>query len=376
MDVYYFTEMPYAEFPESEAEKFPSMRLTFPNTYFDPRTASDLFRRYFDEYQYAEEVGFDGLMINEHHNTPSCMDVEVNITGGILARITKRAKILILGNLLPTTDNPVRLAEEIAMVDVISGGRVISGVVRGIGVESWATNTNPVHNRERFEECHDLLIKTWTTPGPFRWEGKHFHFRVINPWMVPIQKPHPPIWVPGTGSPETVEWAARRRYTYAAFLTPLNVAEDLFKLYHKHADEAGYTPTAENFAFMICCHVNDTDEKAQEEGRHFLWRMGHPLRGPQEYWAPAGYVSRIAAMMTTKRRPRPLNQLSYQELQDAYHLIVGSPKTVIAKLRHIKDRLGIGALLLEAQAGQMSHQATMRSIELLGREVIPALKDA
>jgi alkanesulfonate monooxygenase SsuD/methylene tetrahydromethanopterin reductase-like flavin-dependent oxidoreductase (luciferase family) len=376
MDVYYFTEMPYAEFPESEAEKFPSMRLTFPNTYFDPRTASDLFRRYFDEYLYAEEVGFDGLMINEHHNTPSCMDVEVNITGGILARITKRAKILILGNLLPTTDNPVRLAEEIAMVDVISGGRVISGVVRGIGVESWATNTNPVHNRERFEECHDLLIKTWTTPGPFRWEGKHFHFRVINPWMVPIQKPHPPIWVPGTGSPETVEWAARRRYTYAAFLTPLNVAEDLFKLYHKHADEAGYTPTAENFAFMICCHVNDTDEKAQEEGRHFLWRMGHPLRGPQEYWAPAGYVSRIAAMMTTKRRPRPLNQLSYQELQDAYHLIVGSPKTVIAKLRHIKDRLGIGALLLEAQAGQMSHQATMRSIELLGREVIPALKDA
>jgi alkanesulfonate monooxygenase SsuD/methylene tetrahydromethanopterin reductase-like flavin-dependent oxidoreductase (luciferase family) len=374
MDVYYFTEMPYAEFPESEAEKFPSMRLTFPNTYFDPRKASELFRHYFDEYQYAEEVGFDGLMINEHHNTPSCMDVEVNISGGILARITKRAKILILGNLLPTTDNPVRLAEEVAMVDVISGGRVISGVVRGIGVESWATNTNPVYNRERFEECHDLLIKTWTTPGPFRWEGKHFHFRVINPWMVPVQKPHPPIWVPGTGSPETVEWAAKRRYTYAAFLTPLEVAEDLFKLYHKHAEEVGYTPGPENFAFMVCCHVNDTDEKAQEEGRHFLWRMGHPLRGPQEYWAPAGYVSRVAALMTSRRRPKPLNQLSYQELQTANHLIVGSPETVIKKLRHIKDRLGIGALLLEAQAGQMSHQTTMRSIELLGREVIPALK--
>jgi alkanesulfonate monooxygenase SsuD/methylene tetrahydromethanopterin reductase-like flavin-dependent oxidoreductase (luciferase family) len=375
MDVYYFTEMPYAEFPESEAEKFPSMRLTFPNTYFDPRTASDLFRRYFDEYQFAEEVGFDGLMINEHHNTPSCMDVEVNITGGVLARITRRAKILILGNLLPTTDNPVRLAEEIALVDVISGGRVLSGVVRGIGVESWATNTNPVYNRERFEECHDLLIKTWTTPGPFRWEGKHFHYRVINPWMLPIQKPHPPIWVPGTGSPETVEWAAQRRYTYAAFLTPLDVAEDLFKLYHKHAEESGYTPGPQHFAFMVCCHVNDTDEKAQEEGRHFLWRMGHPLRGPREYWAPAGYVSRIAALMTSKRRPRPLNELTYQELQDSYHLIVGSPKTVIEKLRHIRDRPGIGALLLEAQAGRMSHQATMRSIELMGREVIPALKE-
>jgi alkanesulfonate monooxygenase SsuD/methylene tetrahydromethanopterin reductase-like flavin-dependent oxidoreductase (luciferase family) len=375
MDVYYFTEMPYAAFPEAEAAKFPSMRLTFPNTYFDPGKASELFRRYLDEYQYAEEVGFDGLMINEHHNTPSCMDVEVNITGGILARITRRAKILILGNLLPTTDNPVRLAEEIAMVDVISGGRLISGVVRGIGVENWATNTNPVYNRERFEECHDLLVKTWTTPGPFRWEGKHFHFRVVNPWMVPMQKPHPPIWVPGTGSPETVEWAAKRRYTYAAFLTPLEVAADLFTLYHKHAEEAGYTPGPENFAFMVCCHVNDTDAKAQEEGRHFLWRMGHPLRGPQEYWAPPGYVSRIAALMTSKRRPKPLNQLSYQELQEANHLIVGSPETVINKLRHIKDRLGIGALLLEAQAGQMAHQTTMRSIELLGRQVIPALKE-
>ncbi|GIS93003.1 MAG: hypothetical protein CM1200mP22_02400 [Dehalococcoidia bacterium] len=123
--------------------------------------------------------------------------------------------------MLPTSDNPPRLAEEIAMLDVLSGGRIVSGFVRGIGVESWANNTNPVHNRERFEECHDLNIKTWTTPGPFRWEGKHYQYRAVNPWMVPVQKPHPPIWVPGTGSPETVEWAAANRYTYAAFLTEL-----------------------------------------------------------------------------------------------------------------------------------------------------------
>ena len=94
MEFYYFTEMPFAEFPESEVDKYPSMRLTFPNTYFDPKKAQDLFKRYLDEYQYAEEVGFDGLMINEHHNTPSCMDVEVNISGGILARITSRLSLI------------------------------------------------------------------------------------------------------------------------------------------------------------------------------------------------------------------------------------------------------------------------------------------
>ena len=375
MDVYYFTEMPYAEFPESETEKYPSMRLTFPNTYFDPHKANALFRRYLDEYQYAEEMGFDGLMINEHHNTPSCMDVEVNITGGILARMTSRAKILILGNLMPTTDNPVRIAEEVAMLDVISGGRVISGVVRGIGIESWATNTNPVYNRERFEESHDLMVKTWTTPGPFRWEGKHFHYRAVNPWMVPLQKPHPPIWTPGTGSPETVEWAAKRGYTYAAFLTPLDVAEQLFQMYHDCAQGEGYTATSDNFAFMVCCHVNDTDEKAQEEGKHFMWRMGHPLRGPREYWSPPGYHTRAGAQMNTLRRARPLNELTYQELQDSYHLVVGSPDTVIKKLGYIKKRLNIGALLLEAQAGRMSHETTMRSIELFGKEVIPALQE-
>ena len=374
-EVFYFTELPYPAFPESEADKYPSMRLTFPNTYFDPQTAHDLFKRYLDEYQYAEEVGFDGLMINEHHNTPSCMDVEVNITGGILARVTSRAKILMLGNMLPTSDNPVRVAEEIAMLDVISGGRIISGFVRGIGIETWANNTNPVYNRERFEECHDLIKKTWTTPGPFRWEGKHYHYRAVNPWMLPIQQPHPPCWVPGTGSPETVKWAAENRYTYAAFLTRMDQARNLFANYRKHANEDGWEPGPDKFAFMICAHVNDTDEKAQESGKAFLWRMRGPLKGPREYWAPPGYFSAAGAAANTLRRHRPLDQMSYQELQDEYHLVVGSPDTVIKKLRYIKEELGIGALLLEAQGGPLSHQDTMRSLELFGKEVIPALKD-
>ncbi len=382
MDVYWFSEMPYAEFDESEADNYPSMRLTFPNTYFDAPTAQGLFQRYLDEYQYAAEVGFDGLMINEHHNSCSCMNVGVNVIAGILARMTTRAKILILGNLISTTDNPVRLAEEIAMVDLISGGRLISGIVRGLGVESWATNTNPVHNRERFEEAHDLMVKTWTTPGPFRWEGDHFDFRVVNPWVLPLQKPHPPIWTPGTGSPETVEWSARRGYTYAAFLTSLETAQGLFDLYRNYAAEEGIEAGPEKFAFMVCCHVNDTEEKAQEEGRHIMWRMRGPLLGPREYFAPPGYLSRagrksavINSAKSTGGKTVPLQKMSYQELQDDYRIIVGTPDTVTEKLLHIKRQLGIGSLMLEAQCGAMSHRATMRSIELLGSEVIPALKE-
>src|ERR1700757_3579540 len=235
-----FTERAYVNYSEEDVRNSfrSSVRLTFPNNHFNPELGADLYNEYLDEYEFSEQVGFDGLMLNEHHNTPTCMVAAMNLEAAILARITKQAKIVLLGNPLPIFDNPIRLAEELAEIDMISRGRLVSGFVRGTGIESLATNTNPLYNRERFEEAHDLIIKTWTTPGPFRWEGRHYQFRVVNPWIVPIQKPHPPIWVPGSASPETVRWAAQHGYTYAAFLTPLGMTKELFALYRTTAAEA------------------------------------------------------------------------------------------------------------------------------------------
>ena len=312
MKLYYFTEMPHHEYPDEEGDKYPSLRLVFPNTYFDREKARDNYRNYFEQYEYADEVGWDGLMLNEHHSTPSCVDVSVNMSAGILARNTKRAKILLLGNILPIQENPIHIAEQIAMADLISGGRILSGFVRGIGVESWWSNMNPVHNRERFEECHDLIIKCWTTPGPFRWEGKHYHFRHVNPWVLPLQKPHPPIWVPGTASPETARWAGQKGYTYVPFLVPLAVAKELFDYYREGAREAGYEPGPENFGFMICAVCADSTEKAFEAGKHFLWRMGPTLRAPVDYFAPVGIRSRAATQIALKAQARPTSRMSYQ----------------------------------------------------------------
>jgi alkanesulfonate monooxygenase SsuD/methylene tetrahydromethanopterin reductase-like flavin-dependent oxidoreductase (luciferase family) len=378
MQVYYFTELPYHEYPDEEGAKYPSLRLTFPNTYYDPHKAHDLFHRYLDEYQYCEEMGFDGLMINEHHNTPSCMNATMNLIGSILARNTKNAKILLLGNVLPIWDNPLRLAEELAMLDILSNGRLISGFVRGTGVESVSSNTNPAYNRERFEEAHDLIVKTWTTPGPFRWEGKHYHYRVVNPWIVPIQKPHPPIWVPGTASPETAEWAARHGYTYVAFLTPLTMTKELFGMYRTAAAEANQTITENNFGYLLCCYVADNEAKAQEEAKHFIWRMGETTRGPREYFAPPGYRSRIASQIAARRRTsesKPLGQQNIEELQANYHVVAGTPDTVLKKLRFLKDELNMGHLVFYGQESRMSHEATMRSIELFGKEVMPAIRE-
>ena len=374
MKIYYFSEFPYHEYPDEEGEKYPSLRLTFPNTYFDPAKGTELFKRYFDECMYVDELGFDGIMVNEHHNTPSCMNASCNLTAAILARTTQQAKILLLGNILPIHDNPVRLAEEIAMIDVISGGRVISGMVRGTGVETLATNGNPMDNRSRFEECHDLVIKTWTTPGPFRWEGEHYNFRVVNPWMVPVQKPHPPVWVPGTASPETAQWAARHGYTYVAFLTPLDVTEDLFQIYRDAATEAGRQTTADNFGYLICCYVAETQEKADEEARHFIWRMGTTTRGPREYMNPVGYRTQAGEQVAARRAIRPLVQQSFEELKENYHIVCGTPDTVLETLEYLHNRLGMEHMIFYGQESRMSHDATMSNIGLFGKEVLPTVQ--
>src|SRR5918999_2722507 len=128
---YYFTEQPYTGYDPGLQEQYPALRLTLPNKHFDSTLASDLYQRYHEEYEVADEVGFDGIMINEHHTAPFCMQASINITGAILAKITRRIKIVMLGNPLPVVDNPLRLSEELSMIDMISGGRLISRFLRG-----------------------------------------------------------------------------------------------------------------------------------------------------------------------------------------------------------------------------------------------------
>ena len=198
-----FTERAYVHYTAEDVKNSPNsaVRLTFSNRHFDPHLGADLYNTYLDEYEYCEEVGFDGLMLNEHHSTPTCLGATMNLEAAILARTTKKPKIVLLGNPLPIFDNPIRLAEELAEIEMISRGRLVSGFVRGTGVESLATNTNPLYNRERFEEAHDLIIKTWTTPGPFRWEGTHYHFRVVILLKCRCKNPIHPSGFPAPAAP-------------------------------------------------------------------------------------------------------------------------------------------------------------------------------
>ena len=384
-----FTERAYTNYTEEDVRNSPNqaVRLTFSNSHFDPQVGSDLYNRYLDEYEYSEEVGFDGLMLNEHHNTPTCLGATMNLEAAILARSTKRAKIVLLGNPLPVFDNPLRLAEELAEIDMISRGRLVSGFVRGTGVESWSANVNPLFNRERFEEAHDLIIKAWTTPGPFRWEGKHFEFRYVNPFETPLQKPHPPVWIPGTGSPETVTFCAERRYPYIFLETDPEATQDMITGYGETAREHGYEMGPQHVGYLQRILVADTDEKAREIGRGFLeGNIGvGRIPMPPDYMAPIGYNSRDPKFRAMKERVRKdpfqlsggggVDTATWDEILARKRIIVGSPDTVVEQIREQLQQLRPGILGVWTNDGTISHQDTMRCLELMGQEVLPRVRE-
>jgi alkanesulfonate monooxygenase SsuD/methylene tetrahydromethanopterin reductase-like flavin-dependent oxidoreductase (luciferase family) len=273
----------------------------------------------------------------------------------------------------------------LAMIDMISYGRLVSGFVRGGGRESVSHNAPPHYNRERFEEAHDFIIKTWTTPGPFRWEGKHYHYRYVNPWAKPLQQPHPPIWIPSTVSVETVKWTAQHRYPLVLLATKLEPTKQAFDLYAETAAEEGYTSGTQNVAYLWKVHVDETEEKADEVGRKYLSGVSNPfLAGNEGAVNPAimnlpGLTSRTSRRLAaqafgpagrfgTNRRP-------YEDQVQDYSIISGTPKTILPKIRHVLEYLRPGSVFFWDGDGAMTHEDQMRSLRLMGEEVIPAMRE-
>jgi alkanesulfonate monooxygenase SsuD/methylene tetrahydromethanopterin reductase-like flavin-dependent oxidoreductase (luciferase family) len=370
-------EQPMSVYPESEGERLGYTTLLFSNRYFNPTEASRLYAERLQEYVFAEEVGFDGLMLNEHHNGPFCMSSRANIVSAVLAGVTSRVRLVHLGNILPIEDNPVKLAEELAMIDLYSKGRLVSGFVRGGGVEQLAMNANPAFNRERFEEAHDLIIKTWTQPGPFRWDGTHYQIHVVNPWSLPLQKPHPPIWIPGTQSKETVVWAAEHGYPYIALNTTIETTKQIWATYDQTAERVGYQAGPEHHGYLLRCHVAETEEKAIENARQFLWMQGEFTgRARPEWTSPAGYntpESRRARLLHASRYSA--GKVPYEQQLADLTIVAGTPDQVIQKLRVLLEATRPSILALWMSDGRVNHADTMSCIRLMGQEVLPALRE-
>jgi alkanesulfonate monooxygenase SsuD/methylene tetrahydromethanopterin reductase-like flavin-dependent oxidoreductase (luciferase family) len=387
MFIAHFTERPYQD-PSSGyfgATGLPITDLKLSNEIYDAQIGSDLYNRYLDEKLYAEEMGFDGLMLNEHHSTPFCMGGAMNIEAGILARMTNRAKIVLLGNILPIWEDPLWLVEQLAIIDMISKGRLISGWVRGTGRESVAHNAPPPHNWERFQEAHDFIVRAWTTSGPFRWEGKHYQYRYVNPWAKPYQKPHPPIWLPGVVSRDSLIWAATQRIPYVMLATQIGPTKEAFQLYRDTAAELGYEAGPQNFGYLWKVHVDETEELADQVGRKYVQGPSNPFLAGNEGTANQalmrlpGLTSRTRVLPTravaTANRGGAAGSRPYEEQVKDYSIISGTPDTVIPRIRHVLEELRPGSIIFWDGDGAMTHDDQMRSLRLMGQEVLPAVRE-
>ena len=191
MKVFFFHLMPYADVDLDEVRKVGTSWVKLSNRHYDPEKGAALYERYLSQLERAEELGFDGIGVNEHHQTAYGMMPSPIVMASALARRTHRVKICILGSALPLRQHPLTLAEEHAMIDTLTRGRLITGFVRGIGAEYHVFGVDPTTSHERFHEAHDLIIRAWTETGPFEFSGKHYKHRYVNTWPRPYQQPHP-----------------------------------------------------------------------------------------------------------------------------------------------------------------------------------------
>ena len=402
MQIAHFTERP-VRFLDEEHVLRNRAYFAVSNAHFDREKAADDYNYYLDEAVYCEELGFDGVALNEHHGNPFCMGNVMNVEASILARITERVRIILIGNPLPVIKHPLRMAEELAEIDLISRGRLVTGWVRGAGSEQFFNNANPAYNREMFNEAHDFIIQAWTRPGPWRYEGKHFHYRHVNPWALPYQQPHPPMWIPGVLSPETVRWCAEHRYPYIGLGTALGPTCDLWDIYAEEAQKQGYQAGPENFGYLIPTFLAETEERAQELGRQFAFGGGQNAFSRPEHTLPPGYNSKAAIrrLATSPRgswlgvnKDKLMQQGSgahteevdfdevreklyqgYLRSQENFQTIIGAPATVIPKVKTLLKVLRPGIFIFFSVQGQVSNEDRQTSIRLMAQEVMPAIRD-
>ncbi|HLI38460.1 MAG TPA: LLM class flavin-dependent oxidoreductase [Streptosporangiaceae bacterium] len=375
MQFFGFHLMPYPYLPQRHVDSRDSTWVTLSNGHFDPRRGHELYQRYLRELVFYDEAGFDGICVNEHHQTAYGLMPSPNVVAGLLVPQTT-GKIAILGNAIPLRDHPLRVAEEVAMLDVISGGRIISGFVRGIGSEYHTFSMDPTQSRERFHEAHDLIVKAWTQPGPFEWYGRHYKLRYVNPWPRPLQQPHPPIWSPSQGSIETVDWAARHRYTYLQTYSDIATVRRAFTGFREAAERYGYTASPAQLGWSVPVYVAGTDAQARRAAAaHLGFLFNTLLRMPKDVFFPPGYLTPAsAARVMGAKRGLGTSTMDPADLMDRGYAVAGSPETVRQQITAYQKDLGFGTFSGIFQFGTVSHEEFTRSVTLFAENVMPALR--
>ncbi|MDB5411562.1 MAG: luciferase family protein [Rhodospirillales bacterium] len=383
MKLCWFHLMPYTQLPEDFREKHNSVWVDIDRKLFDPAIAHTLYNEFMDELEYAAEVGFDAICVNEHHSNGYGMMPSPNLIAATLARRTSDAAICVMGNSLALYNPPTRVAEEMAMLDCISGGRLIAGFPVGTPMDTcFAYSQNPSLLRDRYYEAHDLVIEAWTKPEPFSFNGRYNQMRYVNVWPQPIQKPHPPIWIPGGGSVETWQWCAKMDYVYA-YLSYFGyqMGRDTMRGFWTEMDRLGKDRNPYRAGFLQFVGIADSKEEAlrlyKEPAEYFFGRCLHV---DPRYGNPPGYVTeatiraKAVSQIGSASSRAARSAVTWDEIIDKGYVIVGTADEVADKLREVALDLNVGHFMLLLQYGNMRKDLAMHNTKLFAERVAPQIR--
>src|SRR5215467_3447562 len=375
----WFNLMPWPYLPDDFREKNRSVWVDIPNTLYDPRRGHFVYHEYMNQLEYADTLGFDGIGCNEHHQNGYGLMPSPNLIAAGLARRTSRSAICVIGNSIACYNPPIRVAEEFAMLDVISGGRLVAGFPVGTSMDTnYAYGRVPALLREQYAEAHELIRRAWAADEPFVFNGRYTKLRYANCWPKPVQKPHPPIFVPGGGSIETWDFCIENNYNYS-YLSFFGYqrARKLMEGYWQRVAEMGKdnSPYRATFAQIIC--VAETDAEAERlYGPHvsyFFNRCLHVFPGFAD--APGYRTVKTIQSEFLNQLGRPSlaqgSKLSWGELIERGYIVAGSPETVRQRMEELIKTLRVGNIICGIHVGDMPPEKTRHSSELFARKVMP-----
>jgi alkanesulfonate monooxygenase SsuD/methylene tetrahydromethanopterin reductase-like flavin-dependent oxidoreductase (luciferase family) len=385
MKVFVFDLLPYAEHLE-HLKQGKELPYPLPRRHFKPEVAVRTYEEHLSAWEEMDRLGYDGVGFNEHHTSPYGLMNSPNLMAASAAQRTRRIKLLIYGNLLPLHD-PLRLAEELAMLDCLSNGRIVSGFARGIPREHNVYRVPLRDSRARFEEAWEIVRRAWTEEV-FSYTGRFWSYDNVAIWPRPVQQPHPPVWVPVTGSKETIEWAGRYNIPITPGLVPTRgLREDIIRHYARCLAQHGHTLTPDHLIIQASVYVADSKAQAvKEAGPYTLYfnqtLFSHGNISEASLQRDAGYLSagsfdyvrpeNLAAVSGARERFRDMTLADVE--RDAEQMPWGTPEEVIERIIAAADHAGANTVLINVNRGAMPQEMFMNQIQRIGSKVLPALQ--
>jgi len=387
MKISLFAQAPYRYLPEDFEQSHESV-CSVPYSLTTRDGVYSSIRDFMDELMVGARSGFDALAVTEHGQSSYDMMPNPDLAASALAYMTEAegldVAIYPMGRSLGKSREPLRAAEEYAMIDVMSGGRLVAGITVGLSYDASVNNgVPPIQVRQRFDENLELVLRSWKEQEPFAWNGKYSQYPMVNMWPRPLQADIP-VWITGIGNPRTMQMCLERGFgfNYLSWFGAKLTGKRIFDRYWELADDVGVPRNPYRLGFLQTIAVSETDERAEAEyGKHLEYGFRKGLGSiPSEKLGLPGGID-IRGVQALLKDPGDfglyyqMRTATFRELVDAGVVIVGSPATVRDQLLEFCRDYGIGNLHAMLGFGSLPRHLVMKNIQLFAEEVAPHLRD-